>query len=56
MCVYILIYTGRQGLFYVGLPKHCRGWRGSWAMGNAPWTHVVVQILCCYKGRKTLKN
>ena len=25
-------------------------------MGNAPWTHAVVQILGCYKGRKMLKN
>ena len=36
MCVNILIYTGRQGLFQVGLPKHCRGVEG--VMGDGEYT------------------
>ena len=36
MCVYVLIGTDRQGLFYVGLPKHCWGMEG--IMGDGECT------------------
>ena len=47
VCIHTCIYR-QAGSFLGGFAQALPG--------NAPWTQALVQILCCRKGRKKMRN